>query len=128
MISFFLWYLLVSVLGWLTFPVIFRLLPALADRGFAFSRTAGLLIWGYVFWLLASLGISQNDVGGMLLALALLIALAIWSFRAHRDEILAFIKSNSPLVLTVEIIFLVAFGLMAFIRSANSELFSTEKP
>jgi YYY domain-containing protein len=128
MIPFFLWYLLVSALGWLTFPLAFRLLPALADRGFIFSRTIGLLIWGYVFWLLASLGIAQNDAGGMLLALALLLALCIWSFNTYKEEILSFIKSNSWLVITTEILFLTTFALMAFIRSANSELFSTEKP
>jgi YYY domain-containing protein len=128
MISFFLWYLLVSALGWLTFPLAFRLLPALADRGFVFSRAVGLLIWGYSFWLLASLGVAQNDAGGMLLALVLLLALSIWSFNTYKEEILGFIKSNSPLVITTEILFLAAFALMAFIRSANSELFSTEKP
>jgi YYY domain-containing protein len=128
MISFFLWYLLVSALGWLTFPLAFRLLPALADRGFIFARTTGLLIWGYAFWLLASLGFAQNDSGGMLLALAFLIGLAIWSFKTHKDEILSFLKSESAMLLTTEILFLVAFGLMAFIRSANSELSTTEKP
>lgn len=128
MISFFLWYLLVSALGWLTFPLVFRLLPALADRGFIFSRTAGLLIWGYAFWLLASLGFAQNDAGGMLLALAFLIGLAAWSFTTHKDEILSFVRSQSLMVITTELLFLAAFGFMAFIRSANSELFSTEKP
>jgi YYY domain-containing protein len=128
MISFFLWYLLVSALGWLTFPLAFRLLPALADRGFIFSRTVGLLIWGYVFWLLASLGFAQNDAGGMLLALAFLIGLVVWSYTKQKDEILSFLKSQSPMVITTEILFLAAFGLMAFIRSANPELYSTEKP
>src|SRR5690242_11080134 len=109
MTAFLVWYLLVSILGWLTFPLAFRLLPALADRGFAFSRTIGLLIWGYVFWLLASLGISQNDAGGMLLALALLLGLAFWSFTVNKDEILNFIKSNRSTVITTEILFLVGF-------------------
>jgi YYY domain-containing protein len=128
MISFFLWYLLVSALGWLTFPLAFRLFPALSDRGFALSRAAGLLVWGYVFWLLASLGISQNDAGGILLALAFLIGLTIWAFRAQRDEIFSFLKSNLSLVVTVEILFLVGFAFMAFVRSANPSLDSTEKP
>src|SRR5689334_20852148 len=111
MIPFFLWYLLVSALGWLTFPLAFRLLPALADRGFVFSRTIGLLIWGYVFWLLASLGVAQNDVGGMLLGFALLLGLSIWSFNTYKDQILDFFKSNIKLLFTTEILFLVAFGL-----------------
>src|SRR5688572_30998138 len=104
MISFFLWYLLVSLLGWLTFPLAFRLLPALADRGYIFSRTAGLLIWGYAFWLLASLGFAQNDAGGMLLALAFLIGLAIWSFTMHKEEILSFVRSQSMMVITTELL------------------------
>ena len=61
MTQFFLWYLLVSALGWLTFPLTFRLFPALADRGFSLARTFGVLVWGYAFWMMASLGIVQND-------------------------------------------------------------------
>ncbi|MCC6260222.1 MAG: hypothetical protein IT311_05105 [Anaerolineales bacterium] len=128
MTSFIFWYLLVSAVGWLTFPLAFRLFPALKDRGYTFARTAGLLIWGYAFWLLASLGVAQNDTGGILLGCAVLLGLSFWSFNQQRGELLDFIKSNLRLVLTTEILFLVAFAFLAFIRSANSELFSTEKP
>ncbi len=128
MTAFILWYILVSLLGWLTFPLAYRLFHALADRGFALSRTMGLLIWGYVFWLFASFGIAQNDIGGILLALALLVGISAWIFVNRRSEIVNFLRSNLPLVFTTEILFLVAFGFMAFVRSANSELASTEKP
>ncbi|MFN8412302.1 MAG: DUF2298 domain-containing protein [Anaerolineales bacterium] len=128
MISLLLWYLLLTLLGWLTFPLVFRLFPALADRGFALARTAGLLVWGYSFWLLASLGVAQNDSGGILLALVILIGLSTWSFINHKLEIVDFLKKNVPLILTVEVLFLVAFGFMALVRSANPELTSTEKP
>ena len=33
------WYLASSLLGWLTFPLVFRLFPALADRGYTLART-----------------------------------------------------------------------------------------
>jgi hypothetical protein len=66
-LSFVLWYLGVSLVGLLAFPLTYRLLPGLADRGYAFSRTLGLLAWGYIFWLLASLGVVRNDLGGLLL-------------------------------------------------------------
>jgi YYY domain-containing protein len=128
MTAFLLWYISLTVLHWLTFPLAFRLFPALADKGFALSRAMGLLIWGYLFWLLASIGVAQNDIGGMLLALALLIGLSTWSLTNHRTEIADFLKSNISLVLTTEILFLIAFAFMAFVRSANPELASTEKP
>jgi len=128
MTAFLAWYILLTILHWLTFPLAYRLFPALADRGFTLSRSMGLLIWGYIFWLFASFGIAQNDIGGMLLALALLVGLSVWIFAGQRTAMIDFIKSKLSLVLTTEILFLIAFGFMAFVRSANPELTSTEKP
>ncbi len=134
--SFFIWYTSLTLLGWLTFPLAYALFPALADRGYTLSRAAGLLIWAYIFWLFASLGIAQNDMGGIILALALLIALSIFSIANHKlvlskvevSQIVNFLKSNLALILTTEILFLAAFAFLAFVRSANPELLSTEKP
>jgi len=127
MTAFLSWYLLVLLLGWVTFPLAFRLFPALPDRGFTLARAAGLLIWGYFFWLLASLGMAQNDAGGILLALVLLIGLSTASFFGSRFPFMEFVRSKRSLILTVEALFLVAFAFLAFVRSANSELASTEK-
>ena len=128
MTAFFVWYIFLTLLGWLTFPLAYRLFPALADRGYTLSRAAGLLIWGYVFWLLASLGIAQNDMGGLLLAIAFIIGLSIWSLVNRKSEVVNFLKSNLSLILTTEILFFAAFAFLAFVRSANPELTSTEKP
>jgi YYY domain-containing protein len=135
MTAFFSWYLLITLLGWLTFPLAYTLFPALADRGYALSRAAGLLIWGYVFWLLASLGVAQNDAGGILLALALIIGLSGFSLFNRKSEavnqkalVVNFLKSNLPLIFTTEILFFVSFAFLAFVRSANPELNGTERP
>ena len=128
MTAFLTWYFLVTLLGWLTFPLAFSLFPALADRGYTLSRAAGLLIWGYVFWLFASLGIAQNDSGGIILALIVIAALSGWSLVNRKSEIVSFLKSNLPLLLTTEILFLAAFAFLAFVRSANPELNGTERP
>jgi len=137
------WYLTLTLLGWLTFPLAFRLFPALADRGYSLSRALGLLVWGYVFWLLTSLGVSQNDIGGLLLGLLVLIGLSIWALsfadsRHHKTEdrvianglssVLGWLKYNSRLVINVEILFFVAFAFLAFVRASNPELTSAEKP
>lgn len=135
------WYLTVTLLGWLTFPLVFRLFPALADRGYSLSRAVGLLVWGYVFWLLTSLRLSQNDVGGLLLGLLILAGMSIFALRSidrrRRDEsswsgnlsiLVAWAKHNRRLVLSVEGLFLVAFAFLAFVRASNPELTSAEKP
>ena len=128
MTSFFIWYFILTILGWLTFPLTYFLFPKLSDRGYTLARTAGLLIWGYAFWLFASFGMAQNDVGGILFALAILIGLSAWSLFTHHVSLITFIKDNKSLIITTEILFLIAFAFLAFLRAANSELQSTEKP
>ena len=128
MTAFISWYFIVSLLGWLTFPLAHFLFPALADRGYTLSRAAGLLIWGYIFWLLASLGIAQNDMGGILLALAFIIGLSVWSVVNRTSEIVNFLRTNISPILTTEVLFFIAFAFLAFVRSANPEQYSTEKP
>ncbi len=129
MINWFLWYLVICLLGWLAFPIAYRLLPGLKDRGYASSRTLGLLIWGYAFWLLASLGILPFTAGGLLFALAVLIGVSALALRGvNRQELAAWLRSQSRLILVTEILFLLAFAGCAVIRSANPEAIGTEKP
>lgn len=145
MLPFLSWYLLITLLGWLTFPLAYHLFPALADRGYALSRAFGLLIWGYIFWLFASLGIAQNDRGGLLLGLLVLAGLSAWAITNNQlpitnlqsprkasnlksSPIFSFLRSNFSLLLTTELLFLIAFGLMTFFRAANPEILGTEKP
>jgi YYY domain-containing protein len=128
MTAFFSWYFIIALLGWLTFPLTYALFPALTDRGYTLARAAGLLIWAYVFWLFASLGIAQNDLGGIILAFAMLIGLSVFSIVNRKSEIVNFLQSNTTLLLTTELLFLAAFGFMAFVRSANPELNGTERP
>ena len=124
MLSFLLWYLLSTLLGWLTFPLAYRLFPALADRGYTLSRAFGLLVWGYIFWLFASFDIAQNDIGGLLLGLLVLAGLSAWATSSLKtpsatasgystianSPIRAFLKSNRSLIITTEILFFAAFS------------------
>ena len=123
------WYLLTSFVGWIIFPFVFHLFPTLADRGYAFSRTMGLLLWGFAFWLLASLGFLYNNSGGLLFALGILILLSIIFYRSiNIDDIKKWWTSNRRMVIIVEVLFIISFVFMAFIRSANPEIEGTEKP
>jgi len=128
MTEFLTWYLILTLLGWLTFPLVYHLLPALTDRGYTLARTAGMLVWGYIFWLFVSFGFARNDLGGITFALAILIALSAWSLITHHSSLITFLRSNFALILTTELLFLIAFAFLAFVRSANPELASTEKP
>ena len=154
MFQFILWYLTISVLGLLSFPLVYRLFPALADRGYSLSRALGLLIWAFVFWLSVSLGLARNDIGGLLFALAVLVGLSVWALNGQETErveslqdtdvispdaaaprsfwetifdlrpVLDWLKTNLRLVISIEAIFLVAFAAWAFVRANNPEMTS----
>ena len=139
MIQFLLWYLTLSLLGLFTFPLVYHLFPKFADRGYTLARTTGLLIWSYAFWILATLGIAQNNIGGILLGLAILIGLSSWAFTkttGHQStntdnptpEILLWLKANARLIYTTEALFFITFSALALFRAANPEALGTEKP
>jgi YYY domain-containing protein len=122
------WYFLFLLLGWLTFPLAYRLFRRLPDRAYALSRTLGLLLWGFFFWLLTSLGLLQNQPGGILVGLSILIGLSVWAGWGHWREIWDWVRAHRRLILMVELVFLLAFGFMALVRASNPEAIGTEKP
>ncbi|HUH97863.1 MAG TPA: DUF2298 domain-containing protein [Anaerolineales bacterium] len=122
------WYLIITLLGWLAFPLAYFLFPALADRGYSLSRVAGLLIWGYVFWIFTSLGLTQNNVGGILFAVLVLAGLSAWAAANRRSEIGNWLRGNLRIIISIELLFLVSFAFLALLRAGNPELDGTERP
>jgi YYY domain-containing protein len=122
------WYLLILLAGWLAFPLAFRFLRFLPDRGYTLSKPLALLVWGYAFWLLADFNILQNNPGGVLIGLAILAALSALSLRGKWPEMRAWIGDQKRVILTAEAIFAVAFVLWALVRAANPQIIYTEKP
>jgi hypothetical protein len=72
------WWLAVQVVGLLALPLTYRVFKGLPDRGYALARPLGLLLAGYIFWLLGSLGILRNDLGGVIAALVMLAGLSLY--------------------------------------------------
>ena len=122
------WYLILVLLGWITFLFTYRLFSKLTGHGFMFSRSLGFLLWGFIFWLLGSLGVLQNQPGGILFALFLLVAVSFWVGWSKRGEILTWIKSHWRMILMAECVFLLSFVFMLIVRAGNPDATGTEKP
>ncbi len=87
------------------------------------------MLWGYVFWLLASLGIIHNDSTGLLLSLGLVLVLSACFLAPHRyREILAWMRKNFRALAGVELLFLIAFAAWTIVRASNPAAVGTEKP
>lgn len=129
MISLLLWYGVLAALGWAIFPIVFKLLPGLAERGFTLTRTFGLLLWGYIFWILGTMGILENNRPGILFSLFVLLCASGWMvWKTGWEEIREWLRENRPVIITAEILFLAAFLAWGFVRANNPEIMGTEKP
>lgn len=133
------WWVVLLFLGFIAFPLAHSLLKGLPDRGYAFSKMLGILIASYIFWLLGTIGFIQNTIGGILLAVILLIILSIWATSWAKDpqkgkhqivdlSAWAWLRSNWRYVLGVEILFAIAFIFWVLVRAQNPAIAATEKP
>ncbi|MGC9359561.1 MAG: DUF2298 domain-containing protein [Anaerolineae bacterium] len=122
------WWLALSAMGVLAYPLIWRLCRHLPDRGLSVARPVGLLLVGYGFWLLVTLGLLQNRTSSILLVVVLVVAVSAWVWRRDGGEIVAWLSEQRRLLLTSELVFLVALVLFAAFRAYNPEIAATEKP
>lgn len=126
------WWLISLLFGLAGWPLAFSLLRHLPDRGFAFARPVGLLFTGYLLWLGGTFRLLQNNLSGILIALLIiLIAGLVWQWREitqHDSPTLAtwpmvrWLKREWPYVLTVEILFGLAFVSWVIFKSYNPNI------
>lgn len=126
------WWLAVVGLGWLTFPLTFSLLPGLPSRGLALSRIFGLLLIAYGGWLTASLGWLPHTRATLLLMTAALVVISAAVAWRQRRGLAAFVRQQARLILVLELVGLLLFGLGLFIRLGNPDVWDViwggEKP
>ena len=120
------WWLIVSIGGLLIWPLTFRMFGDLPDHGYAVTRAAGLLLVGYVFWIMSSLGYLSLTVSGISISLVLLGIFGFCYWKAGDSFI--WIQKNVRYVLVTETVFLVTFAIWAYIRCLNPDISGTEKP
>ena len=93
------WWLAISIIGWVTWPIGFTLFRNLRDRGYLLSRSLGWLLLGYLVWIAASLRIAENRLTTIWVVLALIAALSFLLWRRQRPAMAAFWRAQKRLVL-----------------------------
>ena len=125
------WWAALTLLGLVALPLVYTLLRPLADRGYAFIKTAGLLLVSFVFWLAGSLGLAGNDGGGIALALLVVGAASLLAYRRRAPGDMAltdWLRANWRTVLAAELVFAGVFALWVWVRMQNPAIANTEKP
>ncbi len=110
----------VEILGLSTYAILYRWLPV--SGIYALSKVIGVLLFGYIPWLLA--GMHQVEFTRTTLAVTLLIMAIVgliarrgWPQRPTRHE-----------ALPTEVLFWGSFALFLIVRAFNPEIFWGEKP
>jgi YYY domain-containing protein len=130
------WWLVVQGIGLLSIPATTYLLRTLPDRGYAFSKSLGLLLIGYGSWLLAMLGLATFTFP-LLVLIAMLIGggwLLAWRRMQQTEEqslrsvVREYVQTHWRTILLYEILFLLALIAMAWLRSTNPAPWDSERP
>lgn len=116
------WWLVVSLLGWLAWPLSAVVFRRLRDRGYLLSKTLGWLLAGWLLWVLASVGWAQNTVVNAWLSVALLGIVSAMTAVWYGRGLGAFIRQNWPLLLVGEALFAGAYLFFVLIRMGNPDL------
>ncbi len=118
----FLWWLMLTLLGWIAFPWLYLALPALRDRGYGLTRIAGLLLWSYPAWLLASFKwVPHTPLLLWLVFLALAVASGALIY-TRRAEFKGFFRVRRSMLIWCEIIFAALYLAWVFFRYCNPDL------
>ena len=71
------WWLASALFGLAGLPLTAYLFRVLPDRGYPFSRALGLLLAGYMAWLLAMIGLAPFNAGMLILCAAVVCGVGL---------------------------------------------------
>jgi len=115
------WYLVLTLLGLVCYPMLRHALPGLEDRGYALARTAGLLALAYPAWLAGSLGLgfTRMTISAVLLLLVIGNGVLAWRDRHALGQDLRRLRRH---LLRVELLVLLLFLAGIALRLGNPDL------
>ncbi|MFO7631660.1 MAG: DUF2298 domain-containing protein [Caldilinea sp.] len=116
------WWVVLTLLGWVAWPLIFGIFRPLRDAGFFLSRTFGWLLGGWILWMLTSLGLLRNTVAFSWLSVLLVTAAGAYFAYRQRDAMRAFIRANWKLMIAGEVVFAAAFLAFIWVRLQNPDI------
>ncbi len=116
-----LWYLCLTLLGWITYPILRFSLPGLADKGYPLARTAGMLILAYLTWLGSSSGLTFSRLTISMIIWLMVILSVLIGFQ-QQTALIHDLRAKRKYFLTVEILMLVFFLGFLLVRTGNPDL------
>lgn len=128
------WWVLVTLAGAAVWPLLWRVLASLPDRGYLLARAAGVLLVTVVYWLLGTFGFIRADTGGLMLAWVIVLAVSFYGVRHLPDlsdkqtTLREWWRDHRTAIIIGEIVFIALFVGWSMVRAHQNNLVTTEKP
>ncbi|MEO1289551.1 MAG: DUF2298 domain-containing protein [Chloroflexota bacterium] len=116
------WWLVVILIGLVTFPILFSAFPNLADRGYGFSKIVGMLLIGWIAWFAGNFRVPLWSQGGLLIVLIFVAGFSASLAYTRREQLTEYLQNHWKRLLTIEIIGIVMFVAFVFVRLSNPDL------
>lgn len=126
------WLAAIWLFGAAAFPLLYALLPGLADRGYGAAKFMGMFFVSWGVWVLASARIPVWSQAGIAFGMAGLFALGLAAGWRGRSEMLRWVRAHWKRLLVIDLLTLALFGAFLVVRLTNPDLwhdgFGGEKP
>jgi YYY domain-containing protein len=120
------WYFFILILGLAVYPLTRLAMPGLADKGYPLSRALGLVLFGYLAWIMGSVGIPNTRITIAIVFGLILVGGALLAYY-QRAELREEWQTNRKYFLMIEGLFLVFFLIDLIIRIGNPDLWHPAK-
>lgn len=130
------WWVLVTLAGAAAWPLLWRVLASLPDRGYLLARAAGVLLVSVIYWLLGTFGFIRAETSGLMVAWFLVVGLSLYALRhlpdlSHSDgqtSLGGWWREHRTAVIIGEVVFIALFLGWCMVRAHQNSLVTTEKP
>ncbi len=120
------WILALEFLGILFFPTVFLIFNRFQHKGYPLAKVTGLLTVGYFCWLIPALKLIPFSR----ILILLILVLFLWGnwllYLKNKQAIHDFVRRCWWSILGYELLFFTIFGIFAFLRSYNPDIFWSE--
>jgi len=119
------WWLVLFLLGTLAMPFTAKLFSIFFDKGYAFTKTIGIIFISYSIFLLSTIHILQFNIFSLIILVVLVIGASI--FYAKRWDFIKLLRQNWKIFLFEEIVFILGLILWSYIKSFQPDIHGLEK-
>ncbi|MBN18394.1 MAG: hypothetical protein CL758_02785 [Chloroflexi bacterium] len=116
------WLLILQAFFVITLPISLIIFNNLPDKGYSISKTLSLLIISLIVWWLTSTKLIMFTKLSVFISIGILSLFSVYITIKNYNAFHQFIKSKWKILLTSEIIFLIAFIGFLIIRMSNPDL------